>query len=120
MYLVRGGSDIKEIANRLYQKEVLLTEEVQDQLLQCLDTLKKRIEHEGPTGKRFYIYKTLQTHILPLTNVAFDKSGKRCITGSYDRTCKVWDVDSGKELKTLEGHQNVVYSVAFNFPTWCG
>lgn len=46
---------------------------------QCLDVLKKRIEHEGPTGKRFYIYKTLQTHVLPLTNVAFDKTGKRLV-----------------------------------------
>jgi dynein assembly factor with WDR repeat domains 1 len=71
------SSDIKDIAKRLYQKEALLTEEVREQLVQCLETLKKRIEHEGPTGKRFYIYKTLQTHVLPLTNVAFDKTGKR-------------------------------------------
>lgn len=42
----------------------------------------------------------------------------RCLSGSYDRTCKIWDVDSGKELKTLSGHQNVVYSVGFNFPSW--
>ncbi|KAI8437934.1 hypothetical protein MSG28_010606 [Choristoneura fumiferana] len=84
--------------------EVLLTEDVKDQLEQCLTTLKKRVEHEGPAGKRFYIYKTLMTHVLPLTNVA-------CLSGSYDRTCKVWDVESGKELKTLAGHQNVVNRV---------
>lgn len=59
--------------------EPLLTEDVKDQLEQCLDVLKKRIEHEGPTGKRFYIYKTLQTHVLPLTNVSFDKNGQRYI-----------------------------------------
>ena len=38
------------------------------------------------------------------------------ITGSYDRTCKVWDTASGEELHTLEGHKNVVYAVAFNNP----
>ena len=38
------------------------------------------------------------------------------ITGSYDRTCKVWETASGEELLTLEGHKNVVYSVAFNNP----
>lgn len=38
------------------------------------------------------------------------------ITGSYDRTCKVWDTASGEELRTLEGHRNVVYTIAFNNP----
>ncbi|KAI5632056.1 dynein assembly factor with WDR repeat domains 1 [Phthorimaea operculella] len=109
-------TNITELADSLQIKEILLTKDVRAHLEQCLDILKKRIEHEGPAGKRFYIYKTLMTHVLPLTNVAFDKSGKQCITGSYDRTCKVWDVEAGTEQKTLEGHQNVVYSVAYNFP----
>ncbi|KAF4014057.1 hypothetical protein G4228_005418 [Cervus hanglu yarkandensis] len=38
------------------------------------------------------------------------------ITGSYDRTCKLWDTASGEELHTLEGHRNVVYAIAFNNP----
>lgn len=40
----------------------------------------------------------------------------RFITGSYDRTCKVWDTNTGEELLTLEGHKNVVYAIAFNNP----
>ena len=48
--------------------------------------------------------------------MAFNKSGSRFITGSYDRTCKVWDTASGEELLTLEGHRNVVYAIAFNNP----
>eukprot|EP00795_Rhopilema_esculentum_P016681 gene16681-8123_t len=58
----------------------------------------------------------LRAHILPLTNVAFNKSGSSFITGSYDRTCKIWDTASGEELHTLEGHKNVVYAVAYNNP----
>ena len=38
------------------------------------------------------------------------------ITGSYDRTCKIWDTLSGEELHTLEGHRNVVYAIGFNNP----
>ena len=33
--------------------------------------------------------QVLRAHILPLTNCAFNKSGDKFITGSYDRTCKV-------------------------------
>lgn len=51
-----------------------------------------------------------------MTNCAFNKSGDKFITGSYDRTCKVWNTISGDELLTLEGHRNVVYAIAFNNP----
>jgi dynein assembly factor with WDR repeat domains 1 len=53
----------------------------------------------------------LRTHLLPLTNCAFNKAGDRFITGSYDRTCRVWDTASGEELLALEGHKNVVGGV---------
>lgn len=40
----------------------------------------------------------------------------RFITGSYDRTCKLWDTQTGQELMTFTGHKNVVYALAFNIP----
>lgn len=64
----------------------------------------------------FFLFKILRAHILPLTNCAFNKSGDKFITGSYDRTCKVWNTITGDELLTLEGHRNVVYAIAFNNP----
>ena len=62
------------------------------------------------------VLQVLQAHILPLTNCAFNKSGSQFITGSYDRTCKVWDTQTGKEVLKLDGHKNVVYAIAFNNP----
>lgn len=62
------------------------------------------------------LYKQLKGHILPLTNCAFNKNGDYFITGSYDRTCKMWETQSGQEMLTLEGHMNVVYCIAFNNP----
>lgn len=53
----------------------------------------------------FFLFKILRAHILPLTNCAFNKSGDKFITGSYDRTCKVWNTMAGDELLTLEGHR---------------
>ena len=34
--------------------------------------------------------------------------------GSYDDTIKLWDVASGRELRTLGGHSDAVNSVAFS------
>ena len=71
---------------------------------------------ESNENSDFFLFKILRAHILPLTNCAFNKSGDKFITGSYDRTCKVWNTITGDELLTLEGHRNVVYAIAFNNP----
>ena len=44
---------------------------------------------ESNESSDFFLFKILRAHILPLTNCAFNKSGDKFITGSYDRTCKV-------------------------------
>ena len=71
---------------------------------------------ENNENSDYYLFKILRAHILPLTNCAFNKQGDKFITGSYDRTCKIWRTETGEELLTLEGHRNVVYAIAFNNP----
>jgi WD40 repeat protein len=49
----------------------------------------------------------------PLTSVRFDRAGRRFVTGSVDRTAKVFTV--GGELKlTLKPHRNTVTSAVFS------
>ena len=47
-------------------------------------------------------------------SVAFSPDGQRIVTGSEDRTAKVWEAASGHELVTLKGHSNGILSVAFS------
>ena len=35
-------------------------------------------------------------------------------SGSQDETVRLWDVDSGEAITTLEGHSSYVFSVAFS------
>ncbi len=35
-------------------------------------------------------------------------------SGSGDNTVKLWSVESWKEITTLQGHDNTVFSVAFS------
>uniref|UniRef100_A0A3Q1DEQ5 Dynein assembly factor with WDR repeat domains 1 n=1 Tax=Amphiprion ocellaris TaxID=80972 RepID=A0A3Q1DEQ5_AMPOC len=103
-----------ELVVEIRQSEPLITESRAEQVKHLVLRLQQKQGQQN--HHRFCFFKELKAHILPLTNVAFDKSGSRFITGSYDRTCRVWDTASGTELHMLEGHRNVVYAIAFNNP----
>jgi WD40 repeat protein len=50
-----------------------------------------------------------------VVSVAFSPDGKQVISGSSDdKTLKLWDVASGREVRTFTGHSSGVNSVAFS------
>ena len=53
-------------------------------------------------------------HSYWVSAVAFSPDGHLLATGSLDNTIKIWDVASGREIRTLNGHSSGVRSVAFS------
>jgi hypothetical protein len=56
---------------------------------------------------------TLRGHTAGLYRIAYSPDGKRLATASIDKTAKVWDAATGKELLTLIGHTGGVGSIVF-------
>ncbi|KAL6079903.1 hypothetical protein STEG23_014355, partial [Scotinomys teguina] len=108
------STDVNTLVEEIQKVEPLITVSRTQQVRLLVQRLQEKLKEH--CDHSFYLFKVVRAHILPLTNVALNKSGSRFITGSYDRTCKVWDTASGEELHTLEGHRNVVYAIAFNNP----
>jgi WD40 repeat protein len=42
------------------------------------------------------------------------QDGKSVVSGSDDKTVRVWDAATGKEVQKLEGHSSDVSSVSFS------
>ncbi len=49
-----------------------------------------------------------------MTSVAFNQDGTRVVSGSEDKTVRLWDAKTGKQLLVLRGHTDAVSSVAFS------
>jgi WD40 repeat protein len=49
-----------------------------------------------------------------ISSVAFSPSNKVLASGGFDGTGKLWDVSTGRELRTLKGHASYIFSMAFS------
>ena len=64
------------------------------------------------TWSRARCWRPWRAMALQVLAVAVTPDGRRAVSGSDDRTLKVWDLEQGALLSTLEGHGDGVWAVA--------
>ncbi|WP_445638573.1 WD40 repeat domain-containing protein [Nostoc sp. DSM 114161] len=57
---------------------------------------------------------TLMGHSHIVCSLAISRDGKLVVSGSWDQTIKIWELESGKLLHTLKGHRDRVYAIALS------
>ncbi len=98
---VTFSPDGTQLASASQDKSLKIWEVQSGRLLQDL-----RGHHQGHWywyGDKGYVH-----------SVAFSPDGKLLASASSDLTIKLWEVSTGKELRTLRGHEDTVYSVTFH------
>ena len=60
------------------------------------------------------LVRKLAGHDDDVVSVAFSRDSRRLLTGSFDKTARLWDIESGRELKKYFAHNWWVWSAAFS------
>jgi TIR domain/WD domain, G-beta repeat len=64
------------------------------------------------TPTRTFLLRTLTGHTDTIYALAIAPDGRTALSGSYDKTLRLWDLASGSIIRTLTGHTGRVFSVA--------
>jgi WD40 repeat protein len=60
------------------------------------------------------LIQTLPGHSWTVTGLAFAPDGKTLVSASWDKTLKLWQVETGAELAVLKGHSDSVCAVCIS------
>src|SRR5262245_34123563 len=64
------------------------------------------------TGKE--ILRPFRAHDAPVVSIAYSPDGRRLATASWDRTTKIWDATTGRQLRVLRGHDHFLQYLVFS------
>ncbi len=59
-------------------------------------------------------YLNMGGHTLSVSSAAFSPDGMRIVSGSMDKTARIWDAATGKQLLVLNGHQAGIWTAVFS------
>ena len=60
------------------------------------------------------IAKTLTSHLSYVNTISISPDGQILVSGSADKTIKIWNLSTGQEIRTLKGHSQPINSLAIS------
>lgn len=70
---------------------------------------------ELPSASNYKLMHTLQGHTACVASVRFQREGLLAASASGDNTAKLWDVESGKCVRTLDKHEDGLNDIVWSW-----
>jgi F-box/WD-40 domain protein MET30 len=105
-----AASESPEVQDENISKPTAMSQEVQRRPWK--DVYKDRFKVGSNWKHGRYSTKMFRGHSNGVMCLQFDEH--IVATGSYDATIKIWDIESGKEIRTLRGHTSGVRCLQFD------
>jgi small GTP-binding protein len=87
----------------------------EEEYTKLLEACRRPVEPAAAEGQEQVAERTINLNTTGrIWDCAFSSDGTRALSGSDDNTVRVWDVETGRCLRVLEGHTNVVWRVAWS------
>ncbi len=102
---------VKHILTKLLQPDISQRYQSAEEVIQNLNLEVTQLQ---PLIKTWKCVHTLTGHINEVSSVAISPDGQTLVSGSWDKTIKIWQLDKGQEPRTLTGHSDWVYSIALS------
>jgi len=61
-----------------------------------------------------YARRSLSGHSEPVSEVVLSSDGQFGLSGAWDKTLRLWDLNTGATVRTFQGHSKDVFGVAFS------
>ena len=103
------------IYNRLWWKNDLIIKRLDNAMEEYINRdgcfLK---QYREPTIIKSHLIMTLTGHAAWISSVAISPDGRWVVSGAGDKTIKIWDAETGKELTNISGHTMEITTCAFS------
>ena len=111
----RNANNVATIMRTMGKDSTLAMRMMQYNYLHHDDEFTRDIYHQTINNQQSaFLLKILRGHSEYVSAVAFSPDGKTVLTGSVDKTAKLWDMNTQKCLKTFVGHLAYVTAVAYS------
>ncbi|MEH1884926.1 WD40 repeat domain-containing protein, partial [Nostoc sp.] len=102
--LFNGGNELEAFVPAIKAGKILQSQHTTNsEVMNALQTVRfQRRERKRLLGSN------------SVSSVSFSPDGKTLASGSDDKTIKLWNLETGKEIRTLTGHSKSVSSVSFS------